>query len=122
MVLLTPQVLTGSQATSCHRHVAWLERGGDVLQNLPEPLNRKVGHAALGFLGSLHAIDGSYDNLHLEVFAPDAVVVTRNDHLSWTDTTGTTGEWHSAWTGVFRRIDDEWKIVYAHESTPHEPM
>ncbi len=70
------------------------------------------------FLGSLQVLDGSYDNLHLEVLAPDAVVVTRNDHLRWTDTTGTMGEWHSAWTGVFRLIDGEWKIVYAHESIP----
>jgi ketosteroid isomerase-like protein len=74
------------------------------------------------FLGSLRALDGSYDNLYMEVLAPDAVVATRNDHLNWTDTSGTTGEWHSAWTGVFRRIDGEWKIVYAHESTPHEPL
>ena len=68
------------------------------------------------FLGSLRTVEGSYDNLHMEVLAPDAVVVTRNDHLSWTDTTGATGEWHSAWTGVFRRIDGQWKIIYGHES------
>ncbi len=69
------------------------------------------------FFGALRAAEGYYDNLHVEVLAPDAVVVTRNDHLSWTDTSGMTGQWHSAWTGVFRRMDGEWKIVYAHEST-----
>lgn len=58
----------------------------------------------------------------MEVLAPDAVVVTRNDHVSWTGTNGMAGEWHSAWTGVFRRIDGEWMIVYTHESTPPEPM
>ena len=74
------------------------------------------------FFGALRVAEGHYDNLHMEVLAPDAVVVTRNDHLSWTDTSGMAGEWHSAWTGVFRRIDGEWKIVYAHESTSPASM
>jgi ketosteroid isomerase-like protein len=68
------------------------------------------------FLGSLRILEGSYKNVHMEVLAPDAVVVTRNDDLAWTDTTGAEGEWHSAWTGVLRRIDGQWKIIYAHES------
>ncbi len=68
------------------------------------------------FLGSLRTADGSYRNVHMEVLGPDAVVVTRNDDLTWTDTTGVQGEWHSAWTGVVRRIDGEWKIIYGHES------
>jgi ketosteroid isomerase-like protein len=68
------------------------------------------------FLGSLRILEGSYQNMHMEVLAPDVVVVTRNDDLAWTDTTGAEGEWHSAWTGVLRRIDSQWKIIYAHES------
>ncbi|NIM49755.1 MAG: DUF4440 domain-containing protein [Gemmatimonadales bacterium] len=70
------------------------------------------------WLGSLRTLKGSYKNLHVEVLAPDAAVVTRNDDISWTDTTGVAGEFHSAWTGVFRRIDGQWKIVYSHESLP----
>jgi ketosteroid isomerase-like protein len=70
------------------------------------------------FLGSLRSLEGSFRNVHLEVLASDAVVVTRNDDLSWTDTTGTEGELHTAWTGVFRRIDDEWRVIYSHESWP----
>jgi ketosteroid isomerase-like protein len=70
------------------------------------------------FFESLHALDGSYRNVRLEVPASDAVVVTRNDDIFWTDTTGTEGEFHTAWTGVFRRIDGEWKIIYSHESWP----
>ena len=70
------------------------------------------------FLGSLRTADGSYRNVHMEVLAPDAVVVTRYDDLTWTDTTGTEGEYHSAGTWVLRRIDGEWKIIYGHESLP----
>ena len=70
------------------------------------------------FLGSLRTLEGRIRNVHLEVLASDAVVVTRNDDILWTDTTGTEGEFHTAWTGVFRRIDGEWKIIYSHESWP----
>ncbi len=70
------------------------------------------------WLSSLRALEGSYKNVHIEVLAPDVVVVTRNDDLTWTDSSGLEGEWHSAWTGVFRRINGEWKIIYSHESLP----
>ena len=74
------------------------------------------------WLGSLRSFDATYDNVHLEVLAPDAVVATMNHHLRWTDTTGAYGEWHSAWTAVFRRVEGGWKISYSHESvTPAEP-
>ncbi len=67
-------------------------------------------------LSSLRAVEGSYENVHIEVVAPDVAVVTRNDDANWTDTTGVEGEFHSAWTGVFRRINGEWKITYSYES------
>ncbi len=70
------------------------------------------------FLGSLRTVDGSYRNVHLEVLASDAVVVTRNDDIFWTDTTGTEGELHTACTWIFRRIDGEWRVIYSHESWP----
>lgn len=70
------------------------------------------------WLESLRLLEAAYDNVHFEVLAPDVVVTTMNHHLNWTDTTGAQGEWHSAWTGVFRRIGREWKIVYSHESLP----
>ena len=68
------------------------------------------------WLGSLRRVEGSHRNVHIEVLGPGAVVVTKNDDVTWTDTTGAEGEWHSAWTGVLRRIDGEWKIIYGHES------
>ncbi len=46
---------------------------------------------AMRFFESLRTLGGSYRNVHLEVLAPDAVVVTRNDDIFWTDTTGTEG-------------------------------
>jgi ketosteroid isomerase-like protein len=70
------------------------------------------------FLGLLRALEVSIKNVHLEVLAPDAVIVTRNDDISWTDTTGSQGVLHTAWTGVFRRIDGEWRVIYSHESWP----
>jgi ketosteroid isomerase-like protein len=68
------------------------------------------------WLGSLRQLDASYDNVHLEVLGPTAAVATMNHHLRWIDTSGTTGEWNSAWTAVFRQSDGRWKIVYSHES------
>ena len=70
------------------------------------------------WLPSLRTLEAAYKNVHFEVLGPDAVVTTMNHDLSWTDSGGTEGEWHSAWTGVFRRIDGEWKIIYSHESLP----
>jgi len=67
---------------------------------------------------TLRQFDATYDNVHLEVLDPGTAVATMNHHLRWTDTTGTSGEWNSAWTAVFRRTDGRWKIVYSHESTP----
>lgn len=67
---------------------------------------------------SLRRFDASYDHVYLEVLGPGTVVATMNHHLRWTDSTGTSSEWNSAWTAVFRRIDGRWKIAYAHESTP----
>lgn len=68
------------------------------------------------WLGSLRRLDAAYENVHLEVLAPDAVIATMNHHLTWTDTNSVDGEWHSAWTALFRRLDGEWKIAYSHES------
>ena len=69
------------------------------------------------WLTSLHTLDATYDNVHIEVLGTDAVVTTMNHHLSWTDATGGLGEWHSAWTAVLRCSEDRWRIVYSHEST-----
>jgi ketosteroid isomerase-like protein len=68
------------------------------------------------WLGSLRQLDATYDNVHLEVLSPSAALATMNHHLSWTDTVGAKGEWHSAWTAVFRRNEGQWKVVYSHES------
>lgn len=68
------------------------------------------------WLASLRTLDVAYDNVHIEVLGTDAVVTTMNHHLSWTDATGSSGEWHSAWTAVLRCSMDGWRIVYSHES------
>jgi ketosteroid isomerase-like protein len=70
------------------------------------------------WLRSLRRFDGSYDHVHLEVLSPATAVATMNHHLTWTDAAGTSGEWNSAWTAVFRLINGRWKIAYSHESTP----
>jgi ketosteroid isomerase-like protein len=70
------------------------------------------------WLRSLQRFDATYDHVHLEVLGPETVVTTMNHHLRWTDSVGVSGEWTSAWTAVFRRIDGRWKIAYSHESTP----
>ena len=73
------------------------------------------------WLRSLRRFDGSYDHVHLEVLDRRTAVATMNHHLKWIDTTGTAGEWNSAWTAVFRLIDGRWKIAYSHESISQSP-
>jgi ketosteroid isomerase-like protein len=80
-----------------------------------DDFNRRF-HETERWLGSLRQLDASYDNVHLEVLGPTAAVATMNHHLRWIDTSGTTGEWNSAWTAVFRQSDGRWKIAYSHES------
>lgn len=70
------------------------------------------------WLRSLRQFNASYDHVHLEVLSPATAVATMNHHLTWIDSTGTSGEWNSAWTAVFRLLDGRWKIAYSHESTP----
>jgi ketosteroid isomerase-like protein len=69
------------------------------------------------WLRSLRQFEASYDHVHLEVLGPATAVATMNHHLKWTDSSGTSGDWNSAWTAVFRLIDGRWKIAYSHEST-----
>ena len=68
------------------------------------------------WLGSLSHLDAIYDNVHLEILTPNLAIATMNHHLKWTDTVGVDGEWHSAWTALFRKIDGAWKIDFSHES------
>jgi uncharacterized protein (TIGR02246 family) len=69
------------------------------------------------WLRSLRQFEGTYDRVRLQVLSADAAVATMNHHLRWTDTLGTSGQWNSAWTAVFRQVDGRWKITYSHEST-----
>jgi len=73
------------------------------------------------WLGSLRHFDGTYDRVHVQVLSPSAAVATMMHHLKWTDTAGTSGEFNSAWTAVFRQVDGRWKIAYSHESTSDSP-
>jgi hypothetical protein len=54
---------------------------------------------------------------NLEVLGP-AAVATMNHQLTWTDATGTAGEFNGAWTAVFRLLRGQWKVAYAYKSTP----
>jgi ketosteroid isomerase-like protein len=71
------------------------------------------------WLRSLRRFDANYDHVHLRVLSPETAVATMNHHLRWTDSTGTSGEWNSAWTAFFQLTEGGWKIAYSHESTVH---
>lgn len=83
-----------------------------------EDFDRDQFNETRRWLRSLQHIEATYDNVHVEVLSPVAAVATMNHHLKWRDASGTTGEWNSAWTAVFRRIEGRWRVVYSHESTP----
>lgn len=83
-----------------------------------EDFDRDQFAATGGWLNSLRQLEAHYDNVHLDVLSPASAVATMNHHLRWTDTAGLKGEWNSAWTAVFRRINGRWQVVYSHESVP----
>ncbi len=70
------------------------------------------------FLAGIRSIEtGAWTDRHVEVLAPDAAVMTGTHRVVFVDTSGTEIPYHAAWTGVFRRLDGEWKVIYSHEST-----
>ncbi len=81
-----------------------------------EDFDRDQFTVTRGWLKSLRQFDARYSNVHVHLLSPTAAVATMNHHLSWTDTAGIAGEWHSAWTAVFEQVDGRWRIVYSHES------
>jgi hypothetical protein len=68
------------------------------------------------WMRSLRQFNATYDHVHVQILSPTAAVATMLHHLRWTDTAGVPGEFNSAWTAVFRQVNGEWKIAYAHES------
>jgi len=52
------------------------------------------------------------------VLGPDAAVLTTTYVGSFTDTAGMTGEVRGAWSAVYHRTPDGWKVVQTHESMP----
>jgi ketosteroid isomerase-like protein len=113
-------MMRGAQALDADRIRAGYAAKPVVALNgrIIDDFDRDQFAATRRWLKSLRQFHARYDNVHLEVLGSDAAVATMNHHLSWTDTTGLAGEWHSAWTAVFRRLDGRWRIVYSHESVP----
>lgn len=52
------------------------------------------------------------------VLGPNAAVLTTTYVGSFTDTAGMTGEVRGAWSAVYHRSPDGWKVVQTHESMP----
>lgn len=70
-----------------------------------------------GFYGTLREINlAVWDDIRVDVIGADAAVFTGTFRWSSTDTAGVRMELEGAWSAVFVRDDDRWKIRVRHES------
>lgn len=86
---------------------------GSVMGSWEE--HKKEGHAFFAKQKELkYTIDSIYS---IDVISPDVAVLIGTYTMSATDTSGTFINSSHAWTYVFNRIDDKWKVVSFHQST-----
>jgi ketosteroid isomerase-like protein len=78
-----------------------------------------VGHFTKMFTSLELAWDGEP---RITVLSPDAAVLSGTFHEVAQPVSGSAMKVHGIWTGVYQRINGEWRIVQAHESwTPDQP-
>jgi len=70
------------------------------------------------FWASLKAAQFTEDSRKVQVLARGVVVYTSAYHGTMTDSTGKVTEMHGAWTGVWQRLPEGWRIVSQHGSMP----
>ncbi len=56
----------------------------------------------------------------ISVLAHNVAVLTAHGNLSATDTTGNTFESLFAWTFIYTKVNDDWKITHSHQSFTNE--
>ena len=70
-----------------------------------------------GFIGSLSEVTaGEWIDVFIDVLGPDAAVFAASFDWAGVDTTGAEFETSGAWTTVWQRTADGWKVVQGHES------
>jgi ketosteroid isomerase-like protein len=70
------------------------------------------------FWGSLKAAQFVEDGRKIQVLARNVVVYTSAWHGTMTDSTGKAMEMRGAWSGVWQRLPEGWKVVQQHGSMP----
>jgi len=68
--------------------------------------------------GSLRAVQFAEDGRKVQVLTRGVVVFTSAYHGTMTDSTGRATEMRGAWTGVWQRLPQGWRIVSQHGSMP----
>jgi ketosteroid isomerase-like protein len=70
---------------------------------------------------TLESLNPSWHNTHVHVISGDLAVLTGN-YDSWAEgNSGTRLVFHGAFTWVFQKHDDQWKVVHAHTSSARKP-
>jgi uncharacterized protein (TIGR02246 family) len=80
------------------------------------PSSDSVRAAFRSFFGGLRAVEMTPDAPRVQVLGPTAAVATATFHGTATDTTGVTQELRAAYSAVYERRAEGWKIVQTHES------
>jgi uncharacterized protein (TIGR02246 family) len=82
------------------------------------PSRDSVDKAARAFYGTLKAANFVRDQQRIAVLAPTAAVMTETWHGTVTDSAGKSMDMKGAYTAVFERTADGWKIVAENNSAP----
>ena len=71
----------------------------------------------IGF-GRLKSQEIKISDRRITVLAPNVALVTAHGNFTATDKTNNTFKGNFAWTFVYAKIGDEWKIIHSHQSSP----
>jgi len=92
---------------------AWAENG--MIYQTFEELDASAHRMGAGVV--VHARLGER---HVIVFGPDVAVMTAIIEGTTTDSAGLASPFSEAWTLVFHRTGEGWRVAASHESFPHE--
>jgi ketosteroid isomerase-like protein len=85
------------------------------------PTRDSLERAANAFWGALRSAAFTQETPRVQVLARNVVVYTVKMSGTTVDTMGTSVNWNIAWTSVWQRLPEGWRIVAEHASAPLPP-
>jgi len=115
------QLFAALNAKDVQRMMSFYVPGDDVISadaGMIYPSRDSLEKSSRAFWSSLKSVSIARDQQRIAVLAPKAVVVTETWHGTFTDSAGKSMDTKGAYTVVWERRDDGWKILAENNSYP----